>query len=102
MIGVECQLKAVFQLYNDVQIKLSCLKICPVNKIQVLTGRRNLLVIMGTGQKPPRRKAPLGQKPPWQKASQYWNNYSILLHLFYIEGDIKSYLKELIQKIKIL
>ena len=24
-----------------------------------------------------------GQKPPRQKAHQYWNNYTILLHLFY-------------------
>jgi hypothetical protein len=37
-----------------------------------------------------------GQKPSWQKAPQHWNNHTILLHLFYIEGDIK----ELMQKIK--
>jgi hypothetical protein len=29
-----------------------------------------------------------------------WNNHTILLHLFYIDGDNKRYLKELIQKIK--
>ena len=37
-----------------------------------------------------------------QKAHQYWNNYTILLHLFYIDGDTKRYHKELIQKNKIL
>ena len=36
----------VFQLYCGIQIKLSCLKICPLNRIQVLTGIRNLLVII--------------------------------------------------------
>ena len=49
---------------------------------------------MGTGQNPP------GHKPPRTKDPQYWNNYTILLHLFYIDGDTKRYLKELIQKIK--
>jgi hypothetical protein len=46
------------------------------------------------------RHKPPRTKDPWQKVPQYWNNHTILLHLFYIEGDIKRYLKELIQKIK--
>ena len=44
------------------------------------------------GKRGNRTKALLGQKPP--------NNEIIILHLFYIDGDIKRYLKELIQKIK--
>jgi hypothetical protein len=35
-------------------------------------------------------KKPPDKKPP--------NNEIIILHLFYIDGDIKIYLKELIQK----
>lgn len=39
----------VFQLYCGLQIKLSCLKICPLKRIQVHTGIRNLLVIISIG-----------------------------------------------------
>ena len=33
------------------------------------------------------------KSPPDKKPPQYWNNHTILLHVFYIEGDIKRYLK---------
>ena len=36
----------LFQLYCGIQINLSCLKICSLNRIQVLTGIRNLLLII--------------------------------------------------------
>ena len=36
----------VFLLYCGIQINLSCLKICSLNRIQVLTGIRNLLLII--------------------------------------------------------
>jgi hypothetical protein len=52
------------------------------------------LHMMGTGQKPP------GQKAPWKKTS---NNEIIIQSYyicFFIDGDIKRYFKELIQKIK--
>jgi hypothetical protein len=53
---------------------------------------------LGTGQKPP------GQKSPRQKPDKKPPNIEIIIQsyyiCFYIEGDIKRYLKELIQKIK--
>ena len=48
---------------------------------------------MGTGQKSPPDKKP---SPP---NNEIIIQCTIVLHLFYIDGDIKRYLKELIQKI---
>ena len=33
-----------------------------------------------------------------EEEEEEWNNHTILLHLFYIDGDNKRYLKELIPK----